>query len=71
MTSESPFADFRQECKKILEEALKKRFPEAEKPVLALEKPPNIEFGQLASSMCFELAKKVSVKPVELAEKLI
>ncbi|MEM3694396.1 MAG: arginine--tRNA ligase [Candidatus Bathyarchaeia archaeon] len=71
MISESPFADFRTECKEILEEALKKRFPEVEKPVLTLEKPPNIEFGQLASSLCFELAKKIGVKPVELAECLI
>jgi arginyl-tRNA synthetase len=71
MISESPFADFRQECKKVLEEALKKSFPNVEKPILTLEKPPNIEFGQLASSMCFELAKTVGVKPVELAENLI
>lgn len=71
MISESPFADFRQECKKVLEEALKKRFPRVEKPILTLEKPPNIEFGQLASSMCFELAKTVGVKPAELAENLI
>jgi arginyl-tRNA synthetase len=71
MVSPNPFADFRLECQKILGDALKKRFPEIQQFSLALEKPPNIEFGQLASSLCFELAKKFVAKPVELAESLI
>jgi arginyl-tRNA synthetase len=71
MVSRSPFTDFRQECQKILADALKKRFPEVQLPPLILEKPPSIEFGQLASSLCFEFAKKFGVKPVELAESLI
>jgi arginyl-tRNA synthetase len=37
---------------------------------LAIEKPPNPAFGQLASSLCFELAKKLGEKPLALAERL-
>ncbi|MGB9741374.1 MAG: arginine--tRNA ligase [Candidatus Bathyarchaeales archaeon] len=70
MISRSPFTEFRQECRKILDDALKKCFPEVQLPSAVLEKPPNIEFGQLASSLCFELAKKFGVKPAELAENL-
>jgi arginyl-tRNA synthetase len=71
MISCNPFADFRLECQRILEDALKKSFPEVQQLFFALEKPPSMEFGQLASSLCFELAKKFCVNPVELAESLI
>ena len=36
-----------------------------------MNKPPNIDFGQLASSLCFELAKKLNQKPIALAEHLV
>jgi arginyl-tRNA synthetase len=36
-----------------------------------MEKPANSDFGQLASSLCFELAKKVQQKPLVLAESLV
>lgn len=70
MTSENPFAMFRKECETILEGALKKAFPKLQIANLALEKPPNPEFGQLASSLCFELAKQLKKKPFVLAERL-
>jgi len=69
--SENPFAVFRLECEKALAGALKKLLPEVQIINLALEKPPNPEFGQLASSLCFELAKKVNVKPLVLAERIV
>jgi arginyl-tRNA synthetase len=70
VTSENPFAMFRKECETILEGALKKAFPKLQIANLALEKPPNPEFGQLASSLCFELAKQLKKKPFVLAERL-
>jgi arginyl-tRNA synthetase len=70
MASENPFAIFRQECESILAEALKKTFPEIQITDLAFEKPPNPEYGQLASSACFELAKKVGKKPPDTAKIL-
>lgn len=71
MISENPFAVFRRECENILEEALKEVFPEVLVVNLALEKPPNMDFGQLASSMCFELAKQFGEKPIVLAERIV
>jgi len=54
-----------------LQNALKRVFPEIKVERLMLEKPPSFEFGQLASSLCFELAKKIGEKPLVLAEQLI
>ena len=71
MFSANPFNDFRFECQSVLQNALKKVFPEIKVERLVLEKPPSLEFGQLASSLCFELAKKIGEKPLVLAEQLI
>jgi arginyl-tRNA synthetase len=71
MVSENPFAEFRNECETALAYALKKVLPEIKVETLPLSKPPNIEFGQLASSLCFELAKKLNQKPLALAEHLV
>ena len=70
MTSENPFATFRKECEKTLAKALNQTFPEAKAANLALARPPNSDFGQLASSLCFELAKETGGKPFELAKSL-
>jgi arginyl-tRNA synthetase len=71
MISEIPFAKFREECETALAYALKKTFPEVEVETLSLSKPPNVDFGQLASSLCFEFAKKLKQKPIALAERLV
>jgi arginyl-tRNA synthetase len=68
--AENPFAVFRTECENSLASAFKNLFPEIQIRSLAIEKPPNPEFGQLASSLCFELAKKLEEKPLALAERL-
>ena len=69
--TENPFATFRKECEASLASALKKILPEIQITDLAMEKPANPDFGQLASSLCFELAKKVQQKPLVLAESLV
>jgi arginyl-tRNA synthetase len=71
MTSKNPFADFQKECETTLARALKKTVPEVKIENLAFNKPPNPEFGQLASSLCFELAKKLNQKPADLATQLV
>ncbi len=68
---ENPFASFRLECETTLASALKKVLPEIQISEMALEKPPNPDFGQLASSLCFEVAKKIGQKPVDLAMQLV
>ena len=52
--------------------ALKKALPDAKTFAITLNKTPNIEFGQLASSLCFELAKRLGgMKPLDLAQLLV
>jgi len=71
MTSKNPFAEFRLECESVLGDALTKLFPEIQIAHLGLERPPTREFGQLASSLSFGLAKQVGEKPLVLAERLV
>ncbi|HSQ49501.1 MAG TPA: hypothetical protein VLL96_07455, partial [Candidatus Deferrimicrobiaceae bacterium] len=71
MVSTNPFDQFRIECRTALSDALKKALPEIQEPTITLNKTPNIDFGQLASSLCFELAKKLDQKPLVLAEQLV
>ncbi len=70
MVCPNPFADFRQECQTILSHALQMEFPQATFETLPMNKPSNPNFGQLASSVCFELAKKHKQKPADLAAKV-
>jgi arginyl-tRNA synthetase len=71
VVSANPFDLFRQECSIALANALAKTLPNIENPVIALKKTPNIEFGQLSSSLCFELAKKLNQKPLKLAQQVV
>ena len=71
MISENPFDQFRQECQTALANAIKKALPEIKTPTVTLSKTPNIEYGQLASSLCFEVAKKLNQKPLDLAQLLV
>ena len=71
MTSKNPFAEFQKECETTLAHALKKTLPEIKIENLSFNKPPNPDFGQLASSLCFELAKKLNQKPGDLAAHLV
>jgi len=71
VVSENPFDQFRQECQASLTNALNKVLSETQKPTITLNKTPNIDFGQLASSLCFELAKKLGQKPLVLANQLV
>ena len=62
---------FREECETELAYALKKAFPDVKVDALSLNKPPKIDFGQLASSLCFELARTLKQKPFALAEQVV
>jgi arginyl-tRNA synthetase len=71
MITENPFELFRQECQTVLAGALQKTLPEIKQPQITLKKTPNLDYGQLATSLCFELAKKLNQKPLPLAEHLV
>ncbi|MCK5563192.1 arginine--tRNA ligase, partial [Candidatus Bathyarchaeota archaeon] len=70
MISANPFKEFRDACETALHDALTKLYPQISIPTISLEHPPNLEFGELASSMCFELAKQTSKEPREMAENI-
>lgn len=64
------FAEFREECRRYLQNSLIKLYPKLKVPEISFEIPPNPEFGELASSLCFDLAKELKIKPIALAEKI-
>jgi arginyl-tRNA synthetase len=72
----NPFGSFRHECETALEAgylSLKKTSGHALSNldiVSTLEEPPNATFGQLASSLSFEIAKIQKKKPIEVARIL-
>jgi len=69
MVSVNPFAEFRESCQTILKSVLKRLFPKIRVSVM-LESPPSPEFGELSSSICFELAKQTRKKPITLAKQV-
>jgi len=68
--SVNPFGDFRSQCERLLFKALRKAFPDVDFPPLTLDIPPNPQFGELSSSICFELAKKLHTSPLNVAKQL-
>jgi len=71
MVSQNPFEQFRVECSTVLATAIQKALPDVPLPTITLNKTPNVELGQLASSLSFELAKQLGVKPLAIAERII
>ncbi len=75
MISVNPFAEFRAECETTLRNVLETLFPEVlslAKPIsLGLVKPPRLEFGELSSTACFEIAKLTEKKPLAIAQRIV
>ena len=72
-----PFGLFKQECASILAKAYsslssgeRPAFPKID-VVSTLEDPPNEEFGHLASSISFELARTRKTKPMTIAKEIV
>jgi arginyl-tRNA synthetase len=70
MVSPNPFGDFRSNCEEALRTAVKGLYPSFSVESLFLDIPPSPEFGELASTICFELGKKARTSPRELAEQI-
>jgi arginyl-tRNA synthetase len=70
MVSVNPFAEFYAECETVLKDTLNRLYPNFSLPCMLLEVPPNLEFGELATSLCFELAKYAKKKPRSIAEEI-
>ncbi|MEM1990214.1 MAG: arginine--tRNA ligase, partial [Candidatus Bathyarchaeia archaeon] len=68
--SENPFGEFRRECRDLLLRVLEKISPDLMAYKVALEIPPNPQFGELTSLICFEASKYLSKPPLELAREI-
>jgi arginyl-tRNA synthetase len=71
LPSENVFGEFRRQSEDALRKALEKTFPEVANPKLLLEVPPSNKFGELASSICFELGKSLRLGANEIAKKIV
>jgi arginyl-tRNA synthetase len=67
----NPFRAFRKECDEALKGAVQTAFPSYAVDQIRLAHPPTSDFGDLASSLCFELAKKAKKPPTVLAEQIV
>ncbi|HIE14005.1 TPA: arginine--tRNA ligase [Candidatus Bathyarchaeota archaeon] len=82
--AENPFAEFRKECEDLLLEAIKSH-QDIQKLIDSdtelseiinqaarkLNIPPNPKFGQLSSSISFQLSKRLKIKPQDLAYNIV
>jgi arginyl-tRNA synthetase len=66
----NPLAKLREECTRLLEEALNKAYPGTELPSTRFSTPPNPEMGELSSAASFQLASILRSRPAEIAEKI-
>ena len=71
MVSDNPFAEFHSTCETVLKDALTCLYPDFPIPSNLLDVPPNLEFGELAASVSFELAKHAKKYPRKIAEEII
>jgi len=67
----SVLQQFNEQCMAALEEALKKTFPDWLNKIPRLAVPPTLEFGELSSSVAYEIARANRLKPQEVAESII
>jgi len=68
--SANPFGVFRGQCVTLLSRAMQNIFPSVVIQPMDLAIPPNPQFGQLSSSVCFEIAKKLHKNPRDIAKQI-
>ena len=68
--SASPFTEFRKQCRGLLIRSLEAIFPDLATRKFTLDIPPNPQFGELSTSLCFDAARTLSKKPLELAKEI-
>ncbi len=71
MVSVNPFKEFHAGCETVLRDVFNKLYPNFLLPSILLESPPNLEFGELATSICFEIGKETKQKPRKIADETV
>ena len=67
----NPLAALRQECQKLLTQALEKTYPGAKLPEAKYSLPPTPDMGELSSPACFQLARELRQSPAKIAETIV
>ncbi len=70
MVSSNPFGDFREGCERALKTSFINFYPSVAVESFLLSVPSNPDFGELTSTVFFELGKKLKRKPQELAKNV-
>ncbi|MEM1556916.1 MAG: arginine--tRNA ligase [Candidatus Bathyarchaeia archaeon] len=68
--SQSPFTEFREQCKDLLLKTIEKVLPSQMVFKITLEKPPKTQYGELTSLICFEATKYLPRAPKDIAEEI-
>ncbi len=63
----NPLATLRQECQKLLTQALEKTYPGTKLPEAKYSTPPTPDMGELSSPACFQLARELRQPPAKIA----
>ncbi|NQT07721.1 arginine--tRNA ligase [Candidatus Bathyarchaeota archaeon] len=66
----NPLAKLREECTRLLEEAMNEAYPGTELPSTRFSTPPNPKMGELSSAASFQLARSLKSRPAEISEKI-
>ena len=65
---QNPLEQLREECRRLIEESVGRLYPEAKLPDVRFTQPPSPEMGELCSSLSFQLASQLRMKPIEIAK---
>ncbi|MGC8962245.1 MAG: arginine--tRNA ligase, partial [Candidatus Bathyarchaeia archaeon] len=65
------YSEFKDSCRRSVEECLKRLGLADKVEEISLAEPPSPEFGELSTSICFDLAKRMGDNPLRLAERIL
>ena len=71
ITMSDTLARLREECQRLLDEAITKAYPDIEVPKTKFSQPPSPEMGELSTPICFQLTGILKFRPADIAERLV
>jgi arginyl-tRNA synthetase len=67
----NPLAKLRDECRKLMENALERAYPGTTLPEVKYSSPPNPEMGAISTPACFQLARELRQPPSKIAQNIV
>lgn len=68
---ENPLGRLRIECLELLKESVRRIYPDAQLHDVRFSQPPSPDMGELSSSVSFQLASRMGIDPVDLANRMV